>query len=224
MSLVYVVAVMQDTDFELQVGRLLEATKSINHSEFARAMGISQQAVKNASDKKSIPPKWFIEVSSRYGVSIDWLYYGEIFTGGKLKIESKGVRHVSLNVVSNKLNPEGQMIKEKYARLAFGQDYLETLGDPDSMALLQVAGIDMSPQIWPNDFVLFDQSQVEPFEAKPFVVALDGELIVRTLLRRGNIIVLWAANTPKDDRTVLPDDPSRAWIVGRARWLCRALW
>jgi hypothetical protein len=40
-------------------------------------LGIKHSSVASAKDRKSIPLKWIVEISDKYGISSDWLLYGE---------------------------------------------------------------------------------------------------------------------------------------------------
>jgi hypothetical protein len=63
--------------FEIRVQRLKEAIGVKTDIDLARALGIRQSSVASARERKSIPPKWIIELSHKHAISSDWLLYGE---------------------------------------------------------------------------------------------------------------------------------------------------
>lgn len=67
----------QSAVFQQQIDRLKEATTSKSDADLARILDIKPQGVALARKKIHIPPVWFVTISDRYHVSIDWLIYGE---------------------------------------------------------------------------------------------------------------------------------------------------
>ena len=46
-------------------------------TELARVLGIDHSSVAGARKRNNIPPKWIIDVSERFGISADWLLFGD---------------------------------------------------------------------------------------------------------------------------------------------------
>ena len=67
---------MTDATFHSMFERLFQATKSKTDSALAEALQITAQSVSQAKKKKLIPAQWFIDISQKYGVSVDWLISG----------------------------------------------------------------------------------------------------------------------------------------------------
>ena len=63
--------------FEDKFSRLWRSVGAKNDSELARALGVIQQTVSAARKRKTIPCSWIIKISENYGISCDWLLYGE---------------------------------------------------------------------------------------------------------------------------------------------------
>jgi len=56
--------------------RLKKAAGCKTNTDLGRVLGISQASVSQAKAKGRIPADWFLTISSKYDVSIDWLVYG----------------------------------------------------------------------------------------------------------------------------------------------------
>ncbi|WP_158407323.1 helix-turn-helix domain-containing protein [Megalodesulfovibrio gigas] len=225
----------QPADLPGRIERLMRASDAKNYSELARALGIKPASVSGAIEKKSLPSSWFFKIAEDFNVSIDWLYYGPssphiaITPAGAsahgvrdVQAPDSGLPLVRLRLVGHRLDEHGALINHGEASVAFHREAMQALGDPDRMACLRVTNNEMDNVIVNNDLLVFDQGQVEPASGKVYVVAVAGELLVRTLLRMPSGIALWAASRPTDTQTMLPKDRSAAWIVGRVVWLGRA--
>jgi len=57
--------------------RLMKAAGVKNESGLATVLGISHQAVYNAKKKGSIPSAWVLTIARKYGVTTDWLHFGD---------------------------------------------------------------------------------------------------------------------------------------------------
>jgi hypothetical protein len=66
------------TSFESVLGRLKMATNTFSDVEFAqKALGKGQSSISNAKGRRAVPPQWIETVSKKFGVSADWLFFGE---------------------------------------------------------------------------------------------------------------------------------------------------
>ena len=64
-------------DFPQQFERIKEACGAKTDMDLAKILEIKHSSVASARKRKSIPPRWFVELSIRFGVSTDWLIFGE---------------------------------------------------------------------------------------------------------------------------------------------------
>jgi len=60
----------------MALARLLEAINADSIEQLAAALGVSRQAVYHAKTNKKIPPAWFVNIASKYSLSLDWLVFG----------------------------------------------------------------------------------------------------------------------------------------------------
>ena len=63
--------------FSAQFERIKEACGAKTDMDLARILEIKHSSIASARKRKSLPPRWFIDISNRYGVSADWLIFGE---------------------------------------------------------------------------------------------------------------------------------------------------
>jgi len=63
--------------FSAQFERIKEACGAKTDMDLARILEIKHSSVASARKRESIPPRWFVDISNRYGVSADWLIFGE---------------------------------------------------------------------------------------------------------------------------------------------------
>lgn len=64
-------------DFSAQIERIKEACGAKTDMDLAKILEIKHSSVASARKRESIPPRWFIVISNRFGVSADWLIFGE---------------------------------------------------------------------------------------------------------------------------------------------------
>lgn len=61
---------------EEQLKRLKNAASVKTDTDLSRLLGITQGGFFNAKVRGKIPDKWFVTISTRYGVSLEWLVSG----------------------------------------------------------------------------------------------------------------------------------------------------
>jgi len=64
-------------DFSAQFERIKEACGARIDMDLARTLRIKHSSIASARQRSSIPPRWFVEIANRFGVSADWLIFGE---------------------------------------------------------------------------------------------------------------------------------------------------
>lgn len=65
------------TTFDAVLERMKEVTGVKSDTAFAKSLGLNQSSVSGAKERQSIPPTWAIQIAEKYGVSLDWLMFGE---------------------------------------------------------------------------------------------------------------------------------------------------
>lgn len=65
------------TQFDAIYDRIKLCLGAKTDTELARVLGIDQSSIAGARKRNNIPPKWIIDVSERFGISADWLLFGD---------------------------------------------------------------------------------------------------------------------------------------------------
>lgn len=122
------------------------------------------------------------------------------------------------------LNSEGNfLLKEApHTPFAMERNWLIQLGaSPASTILLQVADDSMAPTLALNDYVLLDRASLDIKSNKIYLVSLQGELMMRRLVRTARGLTLHADNPLWLDVDVDLADYAKLTIHGLACWHCR---
>lgn len=57
--------------------RLLQGAGVKRDAQLAELLGVTPQAVSQARRKGKIPDGWILKVASRFGLSTDWVFFGD---------------------------------------------------------------------------------------------------------------------------------------------------
>lgn len=63
-------------DFPSQLARLKQACNAGSDTALARILECSQGSISNAKAKGRLPTSWIFQISERFSVSADWIYFG----------------------------------------------------------------------------------------------------------------------------------------------------
>jgi phage repressor protein C with HTH and peptisase S24 domain len=221
--------------------RLLVATKSGSEAALANHLGLSSQSIYNAKNKGQIPPAWIIEVSKTFGVSADWLIFGDgpmtrllddsTSDSRKPLLPCPAPEHDSIDIVwisrlKARLSAGGgsfEVETECNGRFAFRSDWIRRKGNPDTMVLMEVSGESMSPDICDGDMALIDQSQNELVAGGVFAVGVEETIMIKELDVEPGFLLIRSKN--KEYETIrIPrggDIEQGIRIIGRVIWWCR---
>lgn len=226
------------SDFEVILDRLKRATGAESDSDFARALSKSPQAIDAARTRNSIPSKWVTTISGKYEFSADWLWYGTgpMKRGGERGVAEEGA---PLYKDTDAGMPSIRMIPKRKARLcagtgslttdetiegyyAFREEFLARKGNPSTMALVDVYGDSMSPEICDGDTVLVDESQREILAGRIYAVGMGEEVVIKELYKKPGKLLLISKNPAYGVEEIdLEDIDGLVRIVGRVLWWCR---
>lgn len=70
----YRTPIMQD--FSAQLARLKQACNAASDTALARILECSQGSISNAKAKRKLPTSWVFQISEKFSVSADWIYFG----------------------------------------------------------------------------------------------------------------------------------------------------
>lgn len=225
---------MEDATWEEILQRLLASTGSPTEAVLADRLGISSQSIYNAKKKGKIPPAWVVDVSKKYDVSTDWLFFG---LGAMRRSDSgpseerdrapqEGARDLlmvprvkaRLSAGSGSLETSDD-IEERYA---FKSKWLRSKGQASKMVLMYVTGDSMEPDIKDRDMVLIDQSQVDIVAGGAYAIGMDDEVLVKYVDKEPGTYVLRSANPLYASIKVdLRDESLNVRVIGRVLWVGR---
>lgn len=177
---------MKDTTCTSILERLLTACGVKNDSELSRILGLSSQAVSKARQAGNVPAAWIPKVSERFGVSTDWLFFGE---GPIKRLESAPTNeddsdlikipmvNAVLSAGSGSLETDGDSERS----YAFRRDFIARKGSAKNMVLMRVSGDSMEPEIMDGDVVLLDQSKRTVVPGRIFAVGFEEAIYLKRI-------------------------------------------
>lgn len=68
---------MENNNDEMILERLLRSVGTKKYTILANALGIKPQSISDAKAKKKVPVTWAVTIAAKYGVSMDWLIFGQ---------------------------------------------------------------------------------------------------------------------------------------------------
>lgn len=214
--------------------RLLDAAQAKNPSEFARLMKLSPQAVAKARAKGKIPPAWIPQAARLFGVSTDWLFFGNETSEPKFKehCTSHSTEGYNELVMIPRVNARlcagtGSLETEAsvIGMYAFRSDWILRKGNPEKMVLMDITGDSMEPEIKHGDIVLIDQGKVELIGYGYYAVGIEDAIYVKEISTLPGKLVLHSLNQRYQDIEVnlTEEQPLAVRIIGRVLWVGREL-
>ena len=214
--------------------RLMLAAGVTKESALAAQLDISSQAVYNAFKKEQIPASWIFQVSSTFGVSSDWIFYG---TGSMMRdcIGQDEQRNqgdlsgelIMIPMVEARLSAGGgsfetnDCVEER--SYSFRRDFLTRKGNPKNMVLMRVSGDSMTPEIMDNDVVLIDQSKTDIIQGKMFAVGFEDCIYLKRIDLLPRKVILKSTNNayPPIELGLQEDMTSLFRVIGKVLWCGR---
>ncbi|NMC50545.1 MAG: hypothetical protein GYA47_14140 [Desulfovibrio sp.] len=212
------------TKFDDIFTRLKDAVGAKSDNDLGEALGLRQQTISAARSKKQIPPGWVVEISAKFGVSADWILYGEgpVRRGENQKgHENDGISqigendrrksYIMLKWAKPKVNEAGELFvgNESWEHI-FVRNELDKIGTPEKIAVMMMPGNDMFPVIKDKNSILIDTSQTNMVSDYIYAVYISEAFLIRRLTVAGNNIVLSGYNC---ESVEIPPDEIK--ILGR---------
>lgn len=219
-------------EFEARLKRVMLACAVANDSELARTLNITPPSVGTARKRLKIPSGWIEQISKKFGVSTDWLFFGEgpMKRGdpapsqearAKLPGEFTLIQKVKarLNAGTGSLETSG----EEIGRYAFKTQFLCRKGNPGKMVLMDISGDSMMPVLEDGDTVLIDESQSDIIPGGMFAVGVDDAVFVKYVDCEPGMLILRSRNERYKPIEVpmVGDLADTVRIIGRVVWSCR---
>lgn len=105
--------------------------------------------------------------------------------------------------------------------LSFRRDWLARKGPPERLALMQVMGDSMEPELRDGDLALVDQSPRQPRSGEVWAAALSDAVVVKRLELRPGLALLLSDNPAYGPVVVQGDELDAMRLIGKVVWSCR---
>jgi phage repressor protein C with HTH and peptisase S24 domain len=208
--------------FESFFRRLCSETEIGNQSQLARELDVGRAAVSLAKRKDSVPARWVLDLSAKYGLNPLWLEQGKGFPrpepaeddGYYMEVPKVRAR---LSAGGGSFETEGQV--EGY--YSFRSDWLNMRGNPANMVLMEVVGNSMEPEIKEGDLVLIDESRTDVLSGSIYAVGVEDTVMVKRVERLPGTLVLRSDNTDYAPIHLGGDELDNVRVIGKVLWASR---
>jgi len=212
--------------FEAFFKRLCSETEITNQSQLARELDVGRAAVSLAKRKDSVPARWILDLSAKYGLNPLWLEMGKGFPRPESTMpaaddisayqEVPKVR-ARLSAGGGSFETEGQV--EGY--YSFRSDWLNMRGNPSNMVLMEVIGNSMEPEIKEGDMVLIDESRTDVLSGGIYAVGVEDTVMVKRVERLPGTLVLRSDNVDYSPIHLSGDELNNVRVIGKVLWASR---
>lgn len=213
--------------FDAFFRRLCSETEIDNQSQLARELDVGRAAVSLAKRKDSVPARWILDLSAKYGLSPLWLEQGKGLPRPEAAIaaaEEEFGAYFEVPKVRARLcagggsfETEGQV--EGY--YSFRSDWLNMRGNPANMVLMEVIGNSMEPEIKEGDMVLIDESRTDVLSGGIYAVGVEDTVMVKRVERLPGTLVLRSDNTDYSPIHLSGDELNNVRVIGKILWASR---
>lgn len=211
--------------FEAFFTRLCSETEIKNQSQLARELDLGRAAVSLAKRKDSVPARWILDLSARFGLNPIWLEQGKGFPRPEAAcaaMEDEAYCEVPkvrarLCAGGGSFETEGQV--EGY--YSFRADWLKMRGNPSNMVLMEVIGNSMEPEIKEGDMVLIDESRTDVLSGGIYAVGVEDTVMVKRVERLPGTLVLRSDNMDYSPIHLSGDELYNVRVIGKVLWASR---
>lgn len=221
--------------FDGLLDRLREASKVKSDVELAKTLGIKYQSVISARKRGQVPPGWIFDISSKFNISADWLYYG---TGPKERggtppepqsnvvscVDNTSIdidNYCFIPMVECRLSGgNGEVVysegvKDYYAFRKRFINYIAT--SAKNLVLMRVTGTSMEPEIKDGGTIMIDMGRKHPKTGAYFALGYGDTLSVKELeiLPVGRVRVI---SKNRKDYPPYEADLKDIRIIGQVVW------
>ncbi|WP_419786922.1 LexA family transcriptional regulator [Pseudodesulfovibrio sp.] len=210
--------------FEPFFHRLCKETEITNQAQLARELDVGRAAISLAKRKDTVPPRWILDLSAKYGLNPLWLEQGKGFPRPEEAVEPEGQGYLEVPKVRARLcagggsfETEGQV--EGY--YSFRSDWLRMRGNPANMVLMEVVGNSMEPELKEGDMVLIDESRSDVLAGGIYAVGVEDTVMVKRVERLPGTLVLRSDNVDYSPIHLSGDELNNVRVIGKVLWSSR---
>lgn len=205
--------------------RIKEARNRVGLSQdqLAKMLGITRNAISLWEKDVNHPSgKNLRELAKIFGCEVEWITSGKEPERTASDDEFAMVDQYDMAASAG----TGQLVVDESIKgqLAFRREWLRHIGvAPDRAALIQVVGDSMAPAINNGDTILVDRSDTDIRGENIYVGGHDNELFVKHVKKLLGGLMLSSVNRNYPDLTFSAEEAENVQIIGRVRWVGRAL-
>ncbi len=212
--------------FEPFFQRLCSETDIGNQSQLANELGVGRAAVSLAKRKDSVPARWILDLSARFGLNPLWLEQGEGVprAGADSPAEDESAYFEQVPKVRARLCAGGGSFEtdgQVEGYYSFRSEWLHSRGNPANMVLMEVIGNSMEPEIKEGDMVLIDQSRSQVLSGGIFAVGVEDTVMVKRVERLPGTLVLRSDNVDYSPIHLSGDELNNVRVIGQVIWASR---
>ncbi|ADU63721.1 LexA family transcriptional regulator [Pseudodesulfovibrio aespoeensis] len=215
---------MMSNDFDAFFARLCSETDIASQSQLARELEVGRAAVSLSKRKGTVPPRWILDLSARFGLNPLWLEKGKGAVRAEAACDPADTPYHEIPKVRARLcagggsfETEGQV--EGY--YSFRSDWLRSRGNPANMVLMEVVGNSMEPEIKEGDMVLIDQARCDILSGSIYAVGVEDTVMVKRVERLPGILVLRSDNMDYSPIHLSGDELNNVRVIGKILWTSR---
>jgi len=213
------------TQFDEFFQRLADKAGITTQTALARALGVHRSAVTQAKNKGAVPQGWALKLARRSGLEPEWLETGH-GAPRTMRNQSGESAYFSVPKVRARLCAGGGSFEtdgQVEGYYSFRRDFLARKGRPESMALMDVVGNSMEPEIKHGDMALIDQAQTAVLAHAIYAVGVDDTVMVKRVEKQPGVLVLLSDNKEYAPIMLRGEEIHSLRIIGRVIWIGREL-
>jgi len=212
---------MTSSKFKYFFRRISDTTGIFSQTQLASILKVNRSAITQAKKNDSIPPKWILQLSKKFGLNPEWIETG---------IGEKSMRHdddatfEKIPKVKARLSAGGGSFDVRddiEGFYSFEKAWLRKRGIPNRMVLMDIFGNSMEPELKDGDTVLVDQSQKAILAGAVYAVGIDDTVMVKRVEKHPNKLVLLSTNEAYSPIFLQDHEIDTARIIGKVIWSCR---
>lgn len=169
--------------------RELARDKGMNIKEFSSFLGVSDRTIQNYLAGISLPNGRFLtDLSVKIGASPTWILVGEgpkYHTGEHQNIQVADGNFIPIPRFDVRASAgHGALInaEEAVGYYAYNRSFLKRRGLlPDMLAVIQLHGDSMEPDLWDGDLLLVNRAETTPEDSLIYAVRFDDNLFAKRI-------------------------------------------
>ena len=212
---------MASKNFSPFFKRISDATGIRSQTELASVLKVNRSAITQAKRTDSVPANWVLQLSKAFGLNPEWVENGK---GEKFIRDYEKTQSEQVPKVKARLSAGGgsfEITHEIQGFYSFRKDWLRKRGVPNQMALMDIFGNSMDPELKDGDTVLVDQSQKAILAGAVYAVGIEDTVMVKRVEKHPNKLVLLSNNEAYSPIFLQGHELDTIRIIGKVIWSCR---